>query len=175
MKPDECEAVYKMFLDAAATGHGYSVDETLSQQQFQQLFLLDHYNIVWEDAESGHFIAFSSIGDWPCARTNKATICDTNNIVSPDYRNRGIGSEIAEVIESLAMGLGYSGLLSDSPVVSHRPCDIASKAGFCFVGFLPNCINMAGHGIIDLLCYYKSIRQLKPFTPCHIKASSSKL
>ena len=175
MQPDETEGVYRMFLATSEKGQGYSVDDTLSLRQFRSWFLADAYNIMWEVADSGHVIAFSSIGNGPCARTSKSTVCDTNLVLRPEYQGRGIGNEIAEATERLARSLGYTGLLSDTPASSHRSADVMSRRGFCVVGVLPNCANLAGHGIVDLVCFYRSFAHMKPFVSSDVAAHGSRL
>jgi len=175
MQPDENETVYRMFLAASETGQGYSVDDTLSLRQFRSWFLADAYNVVWEVADSGHVIAFSSIGQGPCARTSKSTVCDSNIVLRPEYQGRGIGIEIAEATERLARSLGYTSVLSDTPAGSHRSADVMSRQGYCVVGVLPNCANLAGHGIVDLLCCYRSIAHMKPFVASDDATHASRL
>ena len=170
MMSEECEAVYELFLNAAKMGSGFSFDETFSLDQFTDWFLLDHYNVVWEAAETGEMIAFSSVGDGSCKRSRKAAICDSTIILRPAFYNRGIGGEMLDVMESLAREIGYSAMSSDTPSVNHRMCDLISKRGYCFVGFLPNCINIADRGIVDLFCSYKSLKDVKPFVPRHVTA-----
>ena len=165
MRPDESEAVYSLFLEAARAGRGYSVDETLTLDAFTDWFLLDHYNIVWEEADSHRMIAFSSIGDEPCKRSSKAVGCDSTVVLLPEYYNRGIGGELVDVMESFAVQFGYTAISSDTPIVNHRMCDLIAKRGYSIVGVLPNCINIAGHGIVDLLCSYKKLKDAKPFVP----------
>ena len=165
MRPDESEAVYALFLEAARAGRGYSVDETLTLDDFTEWFLLDHYNIVWEEADSHRMIAFTSIGDEPCKRSSKALGCDPLLVVRPEYSNRGIGGELVDANESFAVQLGYTAIRSDTPIVNHRMCDMIGKRGYSIVGVLPNCINIAGHGIVDVLCTYKNLKDAQPFVP----------
>ena len=165
MRPDESEAVYALFLQPSRAGRGYSVDETLTLDAFTEWFLLDHYNIVWEEADSGRMIAFTSIGDEPCKRSSKAAGCDPLLVVRPEYYNRGIGGELVDANDSFAVQLGYAVIRSDTPIVNHRMCDMIARRGYSVVGVLPNCINIAGHGIVDVLCTYKNLKKTKPFVP----------
>ena len=167
MRADDCEAVYAMFVQAASAGRGYGEGDVFSFELFRQFFLVDHYNVVWEMSGTRKMLAFTAIGVTVYARTPTLTACDVINVLDPEYHGRGMGVELQVVLEQFAKDVGFSCVLSDTPVVNHRVCDIISSHGYSVVGYIPNCISMAGRGVVDLLFSYSSLDHVKSFKATH--------
>ena len=167
MRAADSEAVYAMFVQAASMGRGYGEGDVFSFALFRQFFLLDHYNVVWEMSGTRKMLAFTAIGVTVYARTPTPTACDVINVLDPEYHGRGMGVELQTVCEQLAKDVGFSCVLSDTPVVNHRVCDIISSHGYSVVGYIPNGIRMEGRGIVDLLFSYSTLDHAKSFKATH--------
>ena len=170
MRPADVAAVYGLVVRAALAGHGggYGEDDVLSVDTFRQTFLVDHYNVVWQLVSGARaMFAFTAVGATVYARAPTAAACDVTIVLEPAYQGRGIGVELQEVNNQLAKDLGYSGVLSDTPVLNHRVGDLISAHGYSVVGHIPNGIRLAGRGVVDLLFSYKTFDDVTSFNATH--------
>lgn len=154
--PEDMDRYYEFFRSAAEEGHGFSIEEFPTKELFWKLYQ-SNYNLVLEDKYSGKWVAIFFIGSSLYSRCKgNFDMADAGVIIAREFRNPGLGTQVVEIVEMVAINLGCRLIYSDVPIHHIASIAMSVKNGYASPGTLPRAFYSHTYGWCDVVLLTKT-------------------
>ena len=146
----------------ALNGNGFGIDEFNANGTYSRKRLHTSCTIVLkDDSDILHGAMF--VGQPQLCRSRAAPVLGVYVVVPENTYQRELSLVLYGLAKELARHHRCQGVLTDLFHCNHHIIEIATVAGFSFIGCIPNSAYVNGHGHCDsMLMYNKFIKKLSP-------------